>query len=133
MRRRLLELGLLAYPRAVRELDGDHLRGLALDLADDHGTARELLGLVRGGLGERRSQLGRARSAMAALGAAVVLALAFLSWSATSAGARVEEDRFVCAGECAETRAEVADRVDDGWTCTNQGTRTAAQWQCTRD
>lgn len=130
MRRRLLELGLLAYPRAVRELDGDHLRDLALELADDHGTGRELLGLVRGGLGERRRRMSRARSAMAAVGATLALALGIVAWSAATAGAQVEEDRFACVGECAETRAEVADRVEDGWTCTSHRQPTEVQWRC---
>ena len=54
MRRRVLELSLLAYPRQVRQRDGDHLLGLALELADSHGAAREAFGLLRGGLAERR-------------------------------------------------------------------------------
>lgn len=131
MRRRLLELGLLAYPREIRERDGEHLHELALDLADDHGTARELLGLVWGGLGERRRRLRRPRLVAAGVLSAVVLAI--VTMTATASSARVEEDRFACAGECAETRAEVTDRVDDGWTCSEDRDATAAQWRCSRD
>lgn len=131
MRRRLLGLGLLAYPRAVRERDGDHLQNLALDLADDHGTARELLGLVWGGLGERGRRLRRPR--LVAAGALSAVMLAVVTMTATAASARVEEDRFACAGECAETRAEVADRVDNGWTCTEDRNATGAQWRCSRN
>lgn len=126
----MLGLGLLAFPREVRDRDGAYLRELALDLADTHGTAREVLGLVRGGLGERRRRMGRLRSAVAAAGAALVLALGVLTWSTAAAGARVEEDRFACAGECDGTRAEVADRVADGWTCTERQESTTVQWRC---
>lgn len=131
MRRRVLDLGLLAYPRELRDRDGEHLRDLALDLADDHGTARELLGLVWGGLGERGRQIRRPR--LVAAGALTAVVLAALTMTATATSARVEEDRFACVGECVETRAAIADRVEDGWTCTGDGDATAAQWRCSRD
>lgn len=131
MRRRLLELGLFAFPREVRERDGEHLRDLALDLADDHGTVREVLGLVRGGLGERRRRSRRPR--LIAAGALTAAVLTVLTAMATASSARVDEDRFACVGECAETRAEVADRVEDGWTCTERRQPDAVQWRCSRD
>ena len=53
MRRRLLELCLLAYPRARRDRDGDYLRDLALELAETYGLRRQVLSLLRGGLGAR--------------------------------------------------------------------------------
>lgn len=128
MRRRLLELGLLAYPREVRDRDGEQLRDLALDLADDHGSAREVLGLVWGGLGERRRRLPRPR--LVAAGVLTAAVLAVLTMTATASSAQVEEDRFACTGECAGTRAEVADRVADGWTCVERRQSSAVQWRC---
>jgi hypothetical protein len=133
MRRRLLELCLLAYPRAVRESDREQLRDLALDLADSHGTAREALGLLLGGMAERRRRAGRARRAGVAVGAMTALALGLLSWSAAADGGRVEEDRFTCAGECAEVESEVAERVRDGWTCTERREPTVVTWRCSLD
>jgi hypothetical protein len=133
MRRRLLELCLLAYPREVRDRDRDHLRDLALDLAESHGTAREAFGLLRGGLAERRRHRGRARRAVMVVGAATGLVLAFVSWSAAAQGGRVEEDRFVCTGGCAAAEAEVAARERDGWTCTERREAAAVSWRCTRD
>jgi len=132
MRRRLLDLCLLAYPREVRARDREHLRDLAMDLADDHGTVREALGLLRGGLTERRRR-GRTRRAVIAVAAGTALALGGLTWTATAQGGRVEEDLFSCAGPCADTEAEVASRVRDGWTCTERRDPDAVSWRCTRD
>jgi hypothetical protein len=53
MSRRLLELCLLAYPRARRERDRAYLRDVALDLAESHGLARQALSLLLGGLRDR--------------------------------------------------------------------------------
>jgi hypothetical protein len=53
MSRRLLDLCLLAYPRARREKDRAYLRDLALDLAESHGLARQALSLLLGGLRDR--------------------------------------------------------------------------------
>jgi hypothetical protein len=53
MSRRLLELCLLAYPRARRERDRAYLRDLALDLAESDGLARQALSLLLGGLKDR--------------------------------------------------------------------------------
>lgn len=63
MSRRLLDLCLLAYPRARRERDREYLRDLALDLADRrHGLARQALSLLLGGFRARieASRTGRA-------------------------------------------------------------------------
>ena len=48
MRRRLLDLCLLAYPRASRQRDSDYLRDLALDLAERQGLARQAVSLLSG-------------------------------------------------------------------------------------
>jgi hypothetical protein len=103
-----------------------------MDLAEDHGTLREALGLLRGGLCERRRR-GRTRRAVLALGAAVALTVGFLSWSAAAQSGRVEEDLFACAGQCADAEAEVATRLRDGWTCTERREPAAVSWRCTRD
>jgi hypothetical protein len=132
MRRRLLELCLLAYPRAVRHSDREQLRDLALDLAEHHGTMREAWALLRGGLAVRARRL-RTRRVAVAVGAATAVALTFLTWSAAAQGGRVEEDRFTCVGECAITEAEVDDRVRDGWTCTEHRAPDAVSWRCVLD
>lgn len=128
----MLNLCLLAYPRAVRARDGEHLRDLATDLAGDHGFLREAFGLLRGGLAERRRQ-SRTRRAVVAVGAATLLALTALTWTATAQGGRVEEDLFACAGQCADAEAEVASRVRDGWSCTERREPAGVSWRCVRD
>jgi hypothetical protein len=91
MSRRLVGLCLLAYPREVRARDGEHLRDLALELADDHGVLHEAFGLFRGGLRERwRLARPRRRAVFAVTGAAV--ALAVLSWPAVGGPLRVEDE-----------------------------------------
>jgi hypothetical protein len=132
MRRRLLELCLLAYPRAVRHSDREQLRDLALDLAEHHGTMREAWALLRGGLAVRAGHL-RTRRVAVAVGTATAVALTFLTWSAAAQGGRDEEDRFTCVGECAVTEAEVDDRVRDGWTCTERRAPDAVSWRCVLD
>ena len=132
MSRRILDLCLLAYPRGVRSQDRDHLRDLALELADDHGVLREAFGLLRGGLAERRRQ-SRARRAVVAVGAATLLALTALTWTATAQSGRVEEDLFACAGQCADVEAEVSSRVRDGWSCTERREPSGASWRCVLD
>ena len=84
MSRRLIDLCLLAYPRARRERDRAYLRDLALDLAESHGLARQALSLLLGGLSDRIEAARKAASVRAgswirrALVAAFVLAaLAF--------------------------------------------------------
>ena len=49
MRRRLLAACLLAYPRSRRDRDGGYLLDLALELAEESGTARQAASLVLGG------------------------------------------------------------------------------------
>ncbi len=132
MRRRVLELTLRAYPRQVRRSDGEHLLGLALELADSHGVAREVLGLLRGGLAERRRN-GRTRRAVVGVAAAIALVLAALTWTATAQGARVEEDELSCAAHCSDTLAEVEARVSAGWTCTEHRGSAEVTWRCTHD
>ncbi|MDF1605700.1 hypothetical protein [Nocardioides sp. YIM 152315] len=76
VRRRVLELSLLAYPRGQRSRDRELLLDLALDLSADHGTVRESAGLVRAGLAARwaRPRSVRRRVAAACLGLAAVSA-----------------------------------------------------------
>lgn len=132
MRRRLLALCLLGYPREARRRDGDELRDLALELADDHGFLREAFGLVRGGLAERRRRSGTRRTAVA-VGTAIVLTLTALTWTAAAQGGRVEEDVFACAERCVDAEAEVAERVRDGWSCAERREDAAVTWRCVRD
>ncbi|WP_205471796.1 hypothetical protein [Nocardioides sp. SYSU D00038] len=132
MRARLLDLCLLAYPRAVRERDGDHLRDLADELADDHGFGREAAGLLWAGLAERRRRARTGRALVASV-AAVLLVVSGLAWTAAAQGGRAEEDLLGCAGRCPEVEAEVAARVSDGWTCTERREPTGAGWRCVRD
>ncbi len=132
MRRRALEVALLAYPRQARLRDGEHLLGLALELADSHGSVREVFGLLRGGLAARRRH-GRTRRAVAAVVAGTAFVLAALTWTATAQGGRVEEDLFSCAAQCAATEAEVGSRIRDGWTCAEHREPAAVSWRCTRD
>ncbi|HWM75751.1 MAG TPA: hypothetical protein VNQ53_18525 [Nocardioides sp.] len=116
----------------MRDRDREHLRDLALDLADTHGAVREAFGLLRGGMAER-SRRGLTRRAVVAVGAATAVALTFLTWSAAAQSGRVEEDRFTCVGACAETEAEVDSRVRDGWSCTDLGETGTVSWRCVRD
>jgi len=132
MIRRLLDLCLLAYPRAVRMRDGEHLRELAADLAADHGLLREAFGLVRGGLAERRRQ-SRTSRAVVAVGAATLTALTALTWTATAQGGRMEEDVLTCSRQCADAEAEVASRVVDGWSCTERREPAGVSWRCVLD
>ncbi len=90
-RSRLLRAALRAYPKAVRERDGDVLLDCAADLAGDGGSrAREAAGLVRGGLAQRahvaRGDLGAIPWRAAAERLAVPLAAANLAvWGAGAA------------------------------------------------
>lgn len=123
---------LLAYPQPVRRRDGADLLDLALELAADHGVVREAIGLLRGGLGERRRR-GRTRRAVAGVLAVAALVLAGLTWTATAQPVRAEEDRYSCSTSCAAVEAEVDDKVRDGWTCTEHRGPVAVSWRCTRD
>lgn len=130
---RLIDLCLLAYPRAVRASDRDHLRDLAVDLATVHGPAREALGLLRGGLAERWRRRGATARVLAGVAAAAGLLVVLLGGVATAGGARVEDDRFACvAGQCRATEAEVDARTRDGWTCDEGRDGRAVTWRCHR-
>lgn len=144
MRRLLLELCLLAYPRASRRRDRDYLRDLALELAERQGLARQTVSLLFGGFRERARGVGRWgwRIGAASL---MGLALAF-GGLAVSAGAQSgrDVDRFACAtstvgggGDCAaQARNLVSSRERAGWSCSGAGGPSDARradWECTRD
>lgn len=148
MRRRLLNLCLLAYPRLCRERDRDYLRDLALELSETYGWRRQAWSLLRGGLGERvegrrlsgdasLSAWGQRVAVACSLFAAVALAASSLTGLAVGAGERVGVDWFACtdadhsrsnrdgasvAGPsgCAEAHALVAARRRAGWECTTR-------------
>lgn len=125
---------LMAYPRELRARVGPELVDLADDLADHHGTWREALGLIRGGLREHWRRSGRRRRTAVALTLGSASALTVLSWSAVAAGpGQVEADRFDCAGDCATVRTEVDRRIAAGWTCAEERGATAVTWRCTLD
>lgn len=151
MRRRVLDLCLLAYPRVRRERDHDYLRDLALELSDAYGLRRQAVSLVRGGLSERMECRRPRRGAgtrvwmrRLVVGGFVVAALAFaasgLTGIAAGDGERVEAGRFVCVEvdrqrACAQTKHLVAARERGGWDCamrqrTRDGQRAIA-WRCT--
>ena len=145
MSRCLLDLCLLAYPRARRQRDRAHLRDLTLDLAERHGLARQALSLLLGGFRDRidagRKTVGvrvgtwirRALVASFVL-AALALAATGLVGTTESDGERIHEvEQFACvhvdrppsrreepdsgAGGCPETRRLVAARERGGWDC----------------
>jgi hypothetical protein len=148
MRRRLLDVCLLAYPRARRRPDREYLRDLALDLSRDYGFTRQARSLLRGGVSERLASwrerpgagpLTWARRAIVAATAATALALVVsgLTGPASGSGDHVEVERLACAsvdhpradqgrasprlGEaCADVRQLAATRRVDGWRCTTQ-------------
>jgi CubicO group peptidase (beta-lactamase class C family) len=145
MRRRLLELCLLAYPRARRKEDRDYLRDLALDLSDAYGLRRQAVSLLRGGLmarieaRRRRPESGPGAWIKRVAGACLMLTLLALAAGgligpAAGGEVRVEVDRFTClysdrppsdvnparldrARPCAHERRLVAARVRAGWDC----------------
>lgn len=140
MSRRLLDLCLLAYPRARRERDRAYLRDLALDLAESHGLARQALSLLLGGLRDRIEAGSWIRRALVASFVLAVLALAAngLVGTPESDGERIHEvEQFACdAGGCPDTRRLVAARERGGWDCktrrrAHQG-RYSTSWECTR-
>jgi hypothetical protein len=100
MSRRLLELALLAYPRPIRQRDGEHLLDLAHELADGHGTAREMLGLLRGGLAERNRRRSQRQKVALAVSTAIGSVLVALTWTAAAAPLQVEEEQYSCVGSC---------------------------------
>jgi hypothetical protein len=145
MSRRLVELCLLAYPRARRDRDGEFLRDLALELADTDGLARQAWSLLMGGVKDRvaahRGSLGgrwRARSRRAAVAAVAVLTVGAYALIATDwGGERVQEaERYVCtpndASGCAQTRMLVVAKQRAGWDCTMRRGADSTTWECTR-
>ena len=141
MRRRLLDLCLLAYPRARRDIDSAYLRDLALDLAEGRlGLARQALSLLLGGLSER-IQAGRKTWIKRALVASCVLAALALSVNglAGSVARSHEVEQFACVsdgGGCADTRKLVVARERGGWDCKTRRRarhgRHSTSWECTR-
>jgi hypothetical protein len=105
MRRRLLELCLLAYPRAVRRRDAVYLRDLALDLGASHGTGRQAGSLLIGGMRERivRGRPARLIPAGAALAALTIGALALVA----SDSDNHDVDRYACGGHSQCTQVGV--------------------------
>jgi hypothetical protein len=152
MSRRLLDLCLLAYPRASRERDRAYLRDLALELAESDGLARQALSLLLGGLRERIDaarktgsvRVGRwIRRALVASFVLAALALAANGLVATteSDGQRIHEvEQFACvhsdASGCAETSRLVAAMEQRGWDCKTRRRarhgRHSTSWECTR-
>jgi hypothetical protein len=153
MTRHLLELCLLAYPRASRERDREYLRDLALELAESDGFGRQAASLVLGGLKDRFAARRRGRAAVGAwakraLAACLVLGAVAIAANAVTGmpGGRTsrEVEKYACAdvgdrparGECADARALAAARERDGWDCATRG-RTSADrrevaWECSR-
>jgi hypothetical protein len=144
MRRRLLDLCLLAYPRVTRRRDRDYLRDLALELAGRQGLARQAASLLLGGVRERAAGTGQRSRRMAAVSlAGLALACGALAVS-TSGQGNHEVNRFACAdtasggraGCAAQARSLVSWRERAGWRC---GPRdglpwaAGATWECTRN
>jgi hypothetical protein len=149
MRERLLDLCLLAYPRARRAADHDFLRDLALDLAETQGFPRQAWSLLGGGLRERIELRRRGRrppviaggwAKRIVVGSSVLAALAFAATGliAPGGGGGVSEvERFVCQytdgppseprgvpsnrrSGCRETERLIAARERAGWDCTTR-------------
>jgi hypothetical protein len=137
MRRRFLDLCLLAYPRVRVERDREYLRDLALELAEAQGLLRQAWSLLVGGLRARievrrkgpragfRAWARRAVFGSVALGLA--LAVTGLILAAEGGAERDREvEALTCvtdraeAGACAATRREIAGRARAGWDCRTQ-------------
>lgn len=142
MSSRLLDLCLLAYPRAQRRRDGRFLRDLASDLAADRGLARQAASLVLGGAVARieraRGRATPARRALAGGIAAAALAGVALIGGLTAVASEpehLEEDVFACGtgpDACAQVAMSVQARERDGWTCEERrDASTAGTWRCT--
>lgn len=133
MSHRVLQACVRAYPRAVRARDGQELVLLASELAGRHGTAREALGLLRGGWAERRRRAGRERRLAVGLAAATGSLLAVTAWSAAAQPGRVEQEVLTCANGCADVEREVDARLDAGWACAEDRDGPVTTWRCTLD
>jgi hypothetical protein len=160
MRERLLDLCLLAYPRARRAADHDFLRDLALDLAETQGLPRQAWSLLGGGLKER-IELRRRRPPVGVggwarrivVGSSVLAALAIAATGLIAPAGVSEVERLVCQYTeeppskrhgvpinrprgCRETERLIAASERAGWDCTTRrqarsGGRTTT-WRCTR-
>jgi hypothetical protein len=141
MSRRLLELCLLAYPRARRERDREYLRDLALELAETDGLARQAGSLVLGGIRDRLRRGAWVRRTVAGSLVLAALVAAAASGLIGSDGGRVSElEQFSCRdvadppslqGGCAQTRRLVTARERAGWECTTRAGRQSTTWECT--
>lgn len=133
MRRGLLETCLRAYPRELRERDGAELRDLAEELALEHGVVREALGLIRGGWRERTRRATTRRRTTIGVGVAGAAVLAVVTWSpmAVADSGTFEVEQLGCAGDCGSVEQQVAQLLDDGWTCRERRTAAAVAWRCT--
>jgi hypothetical protein len=137
MRRRFLDLCLLAYPRVLLGRDREYLRDLALDLAETHGLLRQAWSLLGGGLRARlevrrqRHSAGlRAWTKRAVVGSfALAFALGITGLIvATEGGAERghEVEALTCVTDqaesrgCAQARRAVARRARAGWDCTTR-------------
>lgn len=144
MRRRLLDLCLLAYPRACRRRDRVYLRDLALELAQRQGLARQAVSLLLGGVQERAAGVRRWAWRIGAVSlAGLVLAFGGVAVSA-GAGGNHELDRFACArtaggggSSCAaQARSLVVSRERAGWRCARRDelpVSTGVRLECTQD
>jgi uncharacterized membrane protein len=160
LRRRLVEICLLAYPRTRRDPDREYLRDLALELGDAYGLRRQAISLVRGGLAERLDSWRRVSHADAStwmrrtvVAGAVLAAIALTSsviGTATGEGERVEIDRATCVdvrhrgddgdrepiafAGCSDARSIAAQRASRGWDCSVRhrvrDTRREISWEC---
>ncbi len=123
MSTRLIGVCVLAYPRARRRRDGDYLRDLALELAQDHGVVRQALSLLLGGLRERVA-LRRTTFALAAsvavLGVASVVSVTLVGSSEREVEAHSCETRGSVGDGCAEIERLAASRERQGWDCTSR-------------
>jgi hypothetical protein len=133
MIRRLLELCLVAYPRARRERDRDFLRDLALDLGGTNGFARQAASLLVGGLKERIEsyrRLGAApmrtcarRFAIGCLALIVVTvgASTLIVTRSGDAGSVHEVEEYACA----YAQGAPSGRHSTTWKCTRRSTAVA--------
>jgi hypothetical protein len=155
MRARLLDLCLLAYPRARRARDRDFLRDLALDLAETQGLLRQAWSLLGGGLRERielrRREPWVKRIVVASLVLSVLAGMANGLISSERGAGEVEQ--IACqytleppprrahlptnrGAGCGDATRLVAARKRAGWDCTT-GRRARSNgltttWRCTR-
>jgi hypothetical protein len=154
VKRRILDVCVLAYPRGRRDRDREYLRDLALELAGADGLRRQALSLLRGGLGERIElwRRGRSEAASAWMRRIVIIGAAFAATAFTASsligtaageGERVEQERLTCVGAahpvskrnggpngrsgCAGAKAMAVARSREGWDCATRRQARGAQ------